>query len=52
MKKLGAREHMTFGHAVTAVTSDLVARAMVSPGKGRDLRNPAPPHRNGSGATR
>ncbi|MFE5543216.1 hypothetical protein ACFQ71_05305 [Streptomyces sp. NPDC056534] len=40
MKKLGAREHMTFGGAVTAETSDPVARHMVSRGKGGDFRNP------------
>lgn len=40
MKKLGAREHITFGGAVTAETSDPVARAMVSRGKGGDFRNP------------
>ncbi|MFG2867436.1 flavodoxin domain-containing protein [Streptomyces sp. NPDC048338] len=40
MEKLGARGHMTFGGAVTAETSDPVARAMVSRGKGGDFRNP------------
>ncbi|MFF5924227.1 hypothetical protein ACFY8C_38785 [Streptomyces flavochromogenes] len=40
MKKLGAREHVTFGGAVTAETSDPVVRHMVSRGKGGDFRNP------------
>ncbi|MEU9859840.1 flavodoxin domain-containing protein [Streptomyces sp. NPDC047971] len=40
MKKLGAREHITFGGALTAETSDPVARHMVSRGKGGDFRNP------------
>ncbi|MFE5792782.1 flavodoxin domain-containing protein [Streptomyces sp. NPDC056503] len=41
MKKLGAREHVTFGGALTADTPDLVARAMVRHGKGGDFRDPA-----------
>ncbi|MEU2232487.1 flavodoxin domain-containing protein [Streptomyces vietnamensis] len=40
MKKLGAREHVTFGGAVTAETSGRIARSMVRHGKGGDFRNP------------
>ncbi|MGW1246201.1 flavodoxin domain-containing protein [Streptomyces sp. NPDC002535] len=40
MKRLGAREHMTFGGALTAETSDPVARHMVERGGGGDFRNP------------
>ncbi|MCM1944659.1 MULTISPECIES: flavodoxin domain-containing protein [Streptomyces] len=41
MKQLGAREHVTFGGALTADNPDLVARAMVRHGKGGDFRDPA-----------
>ncbi|MFD5325954.1 flavodoxin domain-containing protein [Streptomyces sp. NPDC127092] len=41
MKKLGAREHITFGGAVTAETPGRFARSMVRHGKGGDFRNPA-----------
>ncbi|WP_418955596.1 flavodoxin domain-containing protein [Streptomyces tritici] len=41
MKKLGAREHMTFGGAVTAETPGRIARSLVRHGKGGDFRNPA-----------
>ncbi|MEV5973029.1 flavodoxin domain-containing protein [Streptomyces sp. NPDC051921] len=41
MKKLGAREHVTFGGAVTADTPGHVARSMVRHGKGGDFRDPA-----------
>ncbi|MFC8510936.1 flavodoxin domain-containing protein [Streptomyces sp. NPDC057411] len=40
MKKLGAREHITFGGAVTADTSGRIARSLVRHGKGGDFRNP------------
>ncbi|MFF0433821.1 flavodoxin domain-containing protein [Streptomyces sp. NPDC004327] len=40
MKKLGAREHITFGGAVTAETPGRIAASMVSHGKGGDFRNP------------
>ncbi|MEU7069892.1 flavodoxin domain-containing protein [Streptomyces narbonensis] len=40
VQQLGAREHRTFGGAVTAETSGPVARAMVRRGKGGDFRNP------------
>ncbi|MGW1010336.1 flavodoxin domain-containing protein [Streptomyces termitum] len=41
MKQLGAREHVTFGGALTADSPDLVARALVRHGKGGDFRDPA-----------
>ncbi|MET9346357.1 flavodoxin domain-containing protein [Streptomyces termitum] len=41
MKRLGAREHVTFGGALTADSPDLVARALVRHGKGGDFRDPA-----------
>ncbi|MGW0117922.1 flavodoxin domain-containing protein [Streptomyces sp. NPDC003327] len=41
MQKLGAREHVTFGGAVTAETPGRIARALVRHGKGGDFRNPA-----------
>ncbi|WP_184931963.1 flavodoxin domain-containing protein [Streptomyces nymphaeiformis] len=40
MKKLGAREHMTFGGAVTAETPGRISRSLVRHGKGGDFRNP------------
>ncbi|MER6098607.1 flavodoxin domain-containing protein [Streptomyces sp. NPDC001728] len=40
MKKLGAREHMTFGGAVTAETPGRVSRSLVRQGKGGDFRDP------------
>ncbi|MGW4161017.1 flavodoxin domain-containing protein [Streptomyces sp. NPDC004788] len=40
MKKLGAREHITFGGSVTARTPGRIAQSMVSHGKGGDFRNP------------
>ncbi|MFF7443769.1 flavodoxin domain-containing protein [Streptomyces sp. NPDC008122] len=44
MKKIGAREHITFGGAVTAETPGRIARSMVHHGKGGDFRNPARIH--------
>lgn len=41
MKELGAREHVTFGGAVTAETSGRLARSLVRHGKGGDFRDPA-----------
>ncbi|AJF63179.1 flavodoxin domain-containing protein [Streptomyces vietnamensis] len=41
MKKIGAREHVTFGGAVTAETPGRIARSMVHHGKGGDFRDPA-----------
>ncbi|MFF2779555.1 flavodoxin domain-containing protein [Streptomyces sp. NPDC058052] len=41
MKQLGAREHVTFGGALTADNPDLVARTLVRHGKGGDFRDPA-----------
>ncbi|MFJ7068583.1 flavodoxin domain-containing protein [Streptomyces sp. NPDC101115] len=41
MKELGAREHITFGGAMTAETPGPVGRSMVRHGKGGDFRNPA-----------
>ncbi|MFM9373595.1 flavodoxin domain-containing protein [Streptomyces sp. Da 82-17] len=41
MERLGAREHMTFGGAMTAKTPGLVARSLVRHGKGGDFRNSA-----------
>ncbi|MET9111537.1 flavodoxin domain-containing protein [Streptomyces zhihengii] len=41
MKNLGAREHVTFGGAVTGDTAGSIARSMVRHGKGGDFRNPA-----------
>ena len=40
MASLGAREHATFGGAVTAQTPGPIARALVRHGKGGDFRNP------------
>ncbi|GGS89211.1 hypothetical protein GCM10010222_33390 [Streptomyces tanashiensis] len=40
MRKLGAREHTTFGGAATADTSEPVARHMMNRGKCGDFRNP------------
>ncbi|MFJ9811053.1 flavodoxin domain-containing protein [Streptomyces sp. NPDC101158] len=40
MRKLGAREHITFGGALTADSTDPVTRSMVRHGKGGDFRNP------------
>ncbi|WP_328946444.1 flavodoxin domain-containing protein [Streptomyces sp. NBC_00250] len=40
MKKLGAREHVTFGGSMTAETPGPIARALVRQGKGGDFRNP------------
>ncbi|MEU8519000.1 flavodoxin domain-containing protein [Streptomyces sp. NBC_01216] len=40
MKRLGAREHVTFGGAVTADTPGVIARSMVHGGKGGDFRDP------------
>ncbi|MEV7571222.1 flavodoxin domain-containing protein [Streptomyces tanashiensis] len=41
MKNLGAREHITFGGAVTTDSPGPVARSLVRHGKGGDFRNPA-----------
>lgn len=41
MDRLGAREHITFGGAVTVATPGLVARSLVRHGKGGDFRDPA-----------
>ncbi|MFG2871093.1 flavodoxin domain-containing protein [Streptomyces sp. NPDC048338] len=40
IKRLGAREHMTFGGALTDETPGVFARSMVRSGKGGDFRNP------------
>ncbi|MEU6879149.1 flavodoxin domain-containing protein [Streptomyces sp. NPDC046712] len=40
MKKLGAREHITFGGAVTAETPGRISRSLVRHGNGGDFRNP------------
>ncbi|MFE1441090.1 flavodoxin domain-containing protein [Streptomyces sp. NPDC058739] len=40
MRRLHAREHVTFGGSVTAATPGRFARAMVRHGKGGDFRNP------------
>ncbi|MFF8603105.1 flavodoxin domain-containing protein [Streptomyces sp. NPDC015232] len=40
MKKLGAREHMTFGGAVTPKTPGRISRSLVRHGKGGDFGNP------------
>ncbi|GHG26868.1 Hsp20/alpha crystallin family protein [Streptomyces zaomyceticus] len=40
MRKLGAREHITFGGAVTAETPGPIAGALVRQGKGGDFRSP------------
>ncbi|MEV7282161.1 flavodoxin domain-containing protein [Streptomyces sp. NPDC093111] len=44
MKKLRAREHMTFGGAMTSETPGRIAQSMVRHGKGGDYRNPARIH--------
>ncbi|MFF0473984.1 flavodoxin domain-containing protein [Streptomyces sp. NPDC004284] len=41
MKQIGAREHVTFGGAVTADSPDLIARSMARHGKGGDFRDTA-----------
>ncbi|MFE2009850.1 flavodoxin domain-containing protein [Streptomyces sp. NPDC059491] len=41
MKRLGAREHITFGGALTAETPGRIARSMVGHGQGGDFRDPA-----------
>ncbi|WP_030748805.1 flavodoxin domain-containing protein [Streptomyces griseus] len=41
VKRLGAREHVTFGGALTADTPGFIARAVVRKGKGGDFRDPA-----------
>ncbi|MEX0172083.1 flavodoxin domain-containing protein [Streptomyces sp. LMG1-1-1.1] len=41
MTSLGAREHITFGGAVTAETPGRIARSTVRHGKGGDFRDPA-----------
>lgn len=40
MRRLGARDHITFGGSITAGTPGLFARALVREGKGGDFRNP------------
>ncbi|XUM05043.1 flavodoxin domain-containing protein [Streptomyces venezuelae ATCC 10712] len=40
IKKLGAREHVTFGGAMTAETAGFISRSLVRQGKGGDFRNP------------
>ncbi|MEU1494915.1 MULTISPECIES: flavodoxin domain-containing protein [unclassified Streptomyces] len=40
MKRLDAREHITFGGALAAETPGRIARALVRRGKGGDFRNP------------
>lgn len=40
MRRLGAREHITFGGSVTAATPGRAARAIVERGGGGDFRNP------------
>lgn len=40
MQRLGAREHITFGGALTEHTPGLIAHSMVRHGKGGDFRNP------------
>ncbi|WP_121829205.1 flavodoxin domain-containing protein [Streptomyces sp. S1] len=40
MKKLGAREHVTFGGAMTAETPGFISRSLVRQGKDGDFRNP------------
>ncbi|RPK80131.1 flavodoxin domain-containing protein [Streptomyces sp. ADI98-10] len=40
MQRLGAREHITFGGALTAETPGRIARSLVRQGKGGDFRNP------------
>ncbi|MCY0939828.1 flavodoxin domain-containing protein [Streptomyces antarcticus] len=40
MRRLGARDHITFGGSITAGTPGLLARALVREGKGGDFRNP------------
>ncbi|WP_282693791.1 flavodoxin domain-containing protein [Streptomyces sp. CC208A] len=41
MRQLDAREHITFGGALTADNPGFLARAMVRRGKGGDFRDPA-----------
>ncbi|MFD9050858.1 flavodoxin domain-containing protein [Streptomyces zaomyceticus] len=40
MRQLGAREHITFGGAMTAETPGPIARALVRQGRGGDFRSP------------
>ncbi|MER7853418.1 flavodoxin domain-containing protein [Streptomyces bacillaris] len=40
MQRLGAREHITFGGALTEHTPGLIAHSMVRQGKSGDFRNP------------
>ncbi|MEU2998367.1 MULTISPECIES: flavodoxin domain-containing protein [unclassified Streptomyces] len=40
MQRLGAREHITFGGALTAKTPGRIARSLVRHGHGGDFRNP------------
>ncbi|MCY0922524.1 MULTISPECIES: flavodoxin domain-containing protein [unclassified Streptomyces] len=40
MRRLGARDHITFGGSLTAGTPGLIARSLVRAGKGGDFRNP------------
>lgn len=40
MQRLGAREHITFGGALTAETPGRIAHSLVRHGKGGDFRNP------------
>lgn len=41
MRNLGAREHMTFGGALTADDAGFMARSLIRHGKGGDFRNSA-----------
>ncbi|GAB2940295.1 flavodoxin domain-containing protein [Streptomyces sp. NPDC059171] len=40
MRRLGAREHITFGGALTAKTPGRITRSLVRHGHGGDFRNP------------